>query len=117
MYTKEEMIKKLKEESGMNSGFDYMDASDILDEPEDYDFRVFPDRMIGNDGSCMLVKKGWQNIRSDIALIAVEGNITLAGLTFLLSDITMKKDGEMVPFQFYYNPDMEEQKADLYVFM
>ncbi len=49
------MIKKLKEEPGMNSGFDYMDASDILDEPEDYDFRVFPDMMIGNDGSCIYV--------------------------------------------------------------
>ena len=35
----------------------------------------------------------------------------------MLSDIIMKKDGEMVPFQFYYNPDMEDQKADLYVFM
>ncbi len=37
------MIKKLKEEPGMNSGFDYMDASDILDEPEDYDFNSVGD--------------------------------------------------------------------------
>ena len=73
--------------------------------------------MIGNDGSCMLVKNGWFDIRADIALIVIEGNINLAALTFLLSDIIMKKDGDIMPFQFYYNPDMEDQKADLYVFM
>ncbi len=65
----------------------------------------------------MLVKNGWFDIRADIALIVIEGNINLAALTFLLSDIIMKKDGDIMPFQFYYDSDKEEEKADLYVFM